>query len=279
MANRQPGWWEDPSTAGRVRWWDGTGWTRWVATDRHAPAPPFPGEHVVPQPTAADRALRVAGWVALGLAALLAVLTGAGMYVNHRDAPPLPAQPSRGPSASIPQRPFGASLEDRTLLVGAIAQMELPHEPFGVPERVGRDGLFAEGYLSEAPDTGAGGDAPPSTVLAGLARDGLFVPTLERTGVASAATDVAHRFYATVEPTIGAATVEDGTLDGRPAWSAEVPVTYTVDGKEYSSTVTAVLVQARFDTWLLWTHTPGAKAKDDDKAAAKASRTSFKVGN
>lgn len=72
MTNMQPGWFTDPSDNSKLRWWDGSAWSDNVSRSGAVWREALPVPPVTPVPAATT--FPVWAWIALGVAALIAVL-------------------------------------------------------------------------------------------------------------------------------------------------------------------------------------------------------------
>lgn len=261
---RGKGWYEDPSTAGRFRWWDGQGWTRMVSTRRGAPAPAESGEHVVPDPTTLDRVARIVWPVLASLLVLTIALAAAGMRVNQRE---LRAQPSvvltsRAADTEL-VRVTRDRAEGRVLDIGGAAQVIMP-AGFADP-RPGdqdEDGLWRYVHSSVALDTGRDGSAE-STVWAGTGLSGLFDRVYRDANAGVPAVEMARRHYGG-DAVVGSPSVVEERYHGHLAWWAEVPVTYR--GRHL--VVRALAAELSTAEWVLVVHTPAVDETPQQTAAA-----------
>ncbi|MGA4506884.1 DUF2510 domain-containing protein [Propionibacteriaceae bacterium G1746] len=245
---KDPGWYDDPSTADRYRWWDGTGWTSWVGTDRHAAPPARPGRRITPQPSAADRILRQLGILALVLLLGFAVLAGIGMYLNRRDMPAAVATTPTGPLVTTTPENPRARISDGVLNVSGYFSVKLPSQN-AENAYAERNPLFDDQINVTVDDA----TIPATQVRVGTAAEGLFITGSEQLNSEVAAAEVARAILGEFKPTLGAPTSKQVTLDGRRAWSSTIPVTFTADGTTRKGEVTAVTVQVgATPTWMLW---------------------------
>lgn len=74
MTNAQQGWFPDPTTAGQLRWWDGSAWTEHVSREGATPEPVTKATPVVATTGAGLRKIPVWGWIAIGAVGIVALV-------------------------------------------------------------------------------------------------------------------------------------------------------------------------------------------------------------
>lgn len=272
MADKPFGWYDDPSTAERFRWWDGTGWTSWVSTRRDAPSPPSPDRRVTPVPTTVDKVIRWGGWALLAGVLVFALVAGIGVVLNRREAattlPVLPSQP-----ATITPLPRSLSLDSGVIVLPGVLSVRMPKGGFDAPEADRqRDGLFQQRYFSYLPGSEVPATAPGAQVHVGLAAGGLMHPQFAGNNAGLAATQIAYQVFAPTKPLVGQPAISEVTVDQRQGWEAIVRVTYADGPDQHTAEVTALVVQLDEWTWLIWAAATTEKMTAEQRAAVTTSR-------
>ncbi len=133
------GWYADPGGKARVfRWWDGTGWTRWLSRDPSPPDPAPPAEPAVPgtadfpppvgEPVEAPaRPRMIAGGILA--AVLLAVMAGGAVVSLTEDR--MPTGPAVAPADAAPP----PALIDYNPQTGRVSAEEMSYTVPGRPYR------------------------------------------------------------------------------------------------------------------------------------------------
>ncbi|MGA4670501.1 DUF2510 domain-containing protein [Propionibacteriaceae bacterium Y1923] len=272
MADKPYGWYDDPSTSDRFRWWDGAGWTSWVSTSRDAPSPPAPDRRVTPVPTLTDKVIRWTGWALLAGVLIFALIAGIGVALNRRDAPDaLPTLPSE-PGTIVPL-PRNLSLESGVVVLPGVVSVPMPDGDFDRAESDRqRDGLFQQRYFSYLPGSEVPHNAPGAQVHVGIAAGGLMHPQYEGNNAGLAATQIAYQVFGPTRPLVGQPEITEVEIDDRSAWQASVRVTYLDGQTQHEAEVTALVVQLDEWTWLVWAGASTEKMTDQQRAEMAASR-------
>lgn len=126
----RPGWYpdprelDDPDPEPAYRWWDGTGWTAWLADSPYAASP----RGVVPrvEPRAEIRKPRSARWLVAVLALASLLLGLAALSIHGRSLPQAVPEAATPSSLGMPQRQVLAwTTRDRKVIIAEKLEMEL----------------------------------------------------------------------------------------------------------------------------------------------------------
>lgn len=210
----RPGWYADPRGGEDFRWWDGEGWTAWLADSAYAPRPRGEVARQVPVPILAEP--RPMGGVLIGIAAaavvlLLAAVSVIGQGLPQESQPFMAVRPSSPGTPTKVYEPLGVRSEERVIVI--YERLELP-----VPARsyVALEPTSLPGTLSRARVAYASTDATLSVpVVIGVVDPALIVPG----DVAASARKIQPAFIAHYEVDV-ATTVEDMRVE---PWSGPVP--------------------------------------------------------
>lgn len=252
MAHKKAGWYDDPSTPRRMRWWDGQAWTDQLSDDRKAPPPAQAGHRVVPVRTLQDKVIR---WGLLGLVALalvIAVLATIGMVENRRHL----SDTGRIDVSAAPTRlPLGNQIypTGKVLDFDGAGSITFPDKDFEEPTRdeESDNGLWALRYRSLHQGTGPGSGAPPALTEAGMGAEGVFSVGYGPTSAGVVARDAIDRHFPT-GVVVSAMKTAEHTVGKHPGWTAEATISYQVDGVQVTSTVRAATVEFRPGDWMVW---------------------------
>jgi hypothetical protein len=149
----EPGWYADPAkSADTFRWWDGTGWTRWLSADAQAPDPSAtvepataatPAEAVTSGPQ-----VRASVAVAVVIGAVLLALVAVGA-VTALTADRLRTGPAVDP---VPPKPPAVVAYDAGSRAASVKELRavLPGPPFTCQRPQTQIGLFSSAVVCNA---------------------------------------------------------------------------------------------------------------------------------
>lgn len=284
MAGRKsmrPGWFPDPSVDRRFRWWDGSAWTRWVATERTSAFPPPGGDRVVPVRSRRDKIVR-ALWV--GLLAILVtsiVMAAIGMRINRAN------DPGDAPSVPISEAPKVREITkdiqfhtDGKVGFSNLATMQLPMKGMELSkETTAAPGLFVRVGFSIAPEGPT--DVSSTGVLVGYVEP-LFLAENREQVAASLLNNAARRLWVKAKDpnyTLTSKRTVDTWGEKHPAAEATGQIVYTdaKTGKQVTDKVGFTVVKVHYDVWIgvLWIDHHGVDPAKGKASAAAASTLKF----
>ncbi|WP_203567900.1 DUF2510 domain-containing protein [Aestuariimicrobium ganziense] len=261
------GWYTDPSVPARVRFWDGTGWTRWLANRHRAPFPPVVDQAPVrPVEDRMDRLVRVLKWVLVGVLVAAVALTVTGMVLNRRDAARNPAGWSTAdtPAPVVTVNPYEAVVVEGTkvsMLSGDVVfQVPAPGWDVSSPNEV--EGMFDQAVFAAVP--GPQDEGLPGTMIGVGPLSWVILPADRQASAEALAQLVALRLFGKLDQVrytpAGSSDLTDFG-DEHPGAKARIDVAWAGG----STVVEVRIVQARTGRWVGWIATDGPEVSDQHR--------------
>ncbi|WP_425307819.1 DUF2510 domain-containing protein [Ammonicoccus fulvus] len=171
----RPGWYADPRGGDDFRWWDGVGWTSWLADSEYAPRPRGDVPRKVPVPALAQP--RSPRWLLAGIAVAvvlvaLAIVSLVGQRMPQRSEPYLVAMPSDSSGPTRVYRAIEVRSADRAVVIQEQVWLPLPQRSYVDSKVEDLEGILNPARVAYAD---AGSTLTAATVM-GIVEPGLVVP-------------------------------------------------------------------------------------------------------